>query len=129
MESQSIEINDTFTLKNWTFNAGFLFSNDTYFGSGLRYTGQGVSGFEVSPGNKYEMYDIGFGDMIQPRLGATWSWNGREKVYGSYARYSPAASSLPRAASWDRNLQREIFAQFAEDGTYLGIDPVSIVLG
>ncbi len=124
MEAQNIEINDTFTLKDWTFNIGFLFSNDTYYGSGLRETGQGVSGFEVSPGTKYEMYDIGFGDMIQPRLGATWSWNGREKAFASYSRYNPAASSLPRAASWDRNLQREIFAQFDENGTYLGVDPV-----
>ncbi len=124
LESQSIEVNDTFTLKDWTFNVGFLFSNDTYFGAGLRETGQGVSGFEVSPGTKYEMYDIGFGDMIQPRLGATWSWNGREKAYASYARYNPAASSLPRAASWDRNLQREIFAQFDENGTFLSLDPV-----
>jgi hypothetical protein len=124
LESQSFEINDTFTLNKWTFNAGFLFSNDTYYGAGLRETGQGVSGFEVSPGSKYEMYDIGFDEMIQPRLGATWSWNGREKAYGSYARYNPAASSLPRAASWDRNLQREIFAQFDENGTFLGVDPV-----
>ncbi|MGB5296025.1 MAG: carboxypeptidase regulatory-like domain-containing protein, partial [Thermoanaerobaculia bacterium] len=66
-ESQSIEINDIFTMKDWTFNVGFVFSNDTYFGQGLRETGQGVSGFEVAPGNTYEMYDIGFGDMIQPR--------------------------------------------------------------
>ena len=112
IESQSIEINDTFTMKNWTFNVGFAVPNDTYFGAGLRETGQGVSGFEIAPGNKYEMYDIGFGDMIQPRLGATWSWNGRDKAYASYARYNPAASSLPRAASWDRNLQREIDIQF-----------------
>jgi hypothetical protein len=108
MESQSFELNDTFTLKDWTFNVGVLFSEDTYYGSGLRYTGQGVSGHEVAPGNKYEMYKIGFGDMIQPRLGATWSWNGRDKAYASYARYNPAVSSLPRAASWDRNLQRQI---------------------
>jgi hypothetical protein len=42
--------------------------------------------------------------MIQPRIGATWAYNGNDTVYGSYARYNPAASSLPRAASWDRNL-------------------------
>jgi hypothetical protein len=124
MESQSIEINDTFTMKDWTFNVGFLFSNDTYFGQGLRYTGQGVSGFEQAPGSKYEMYDIGFGDMIQPRLGATWSWNGRDKAYASYARYNPAVSSLPRAASWDRNLQRQIDVQFDINGNYLATDPV-----
>ena len=124
MESQAIELNDTFTLKNWTFNVGFLFSEDTYFGSGLRYTGQGVSGFENAPGNKYEMYNIGFGDMIQPRLGATWSWNGRDKAYASYARYNPAVSSLPRAASWDRNLSRQIDIQFDANGNYLATDPV-----
>ena len=124
-ESKNFELNDTFTVgSDLTFSVGLLFSNDTYFGSGLRQTGQGVSGFEVAPGNKYEMYDIGFGDMIQPRLGITWSPDGRSKTYGSYARYNPAASSLPRAASWDRNLQREIDFQFAEDGTYLAQDPV-----
>ncbi|MGB7491935.1 MAG: carboxypeptidase regulatory-like domain-containing protein [Thermoanaerobaculia bacterium] len=124
MESQGLELNDTFTLKDWTFNVGVLFSEDTYFGSGLNYTGQGLSGFENSPGTKYEMYNIGFGDMIQPRLGATWSWNGRDKAYASYARYNPAASSLPRAASWDRNLQRQIDIQFDNDGNYLSTDPV-----
>jgi len=123
-ESQGIEINDTFTMKDWTFNVGFLFSNDTYFGQGLRYTGEGVSGFVQEPGSKYEMYDIGFGDMIQPRLGATWSWNGRDKAYASYARYNPAVSSLPRAAAWDRNLQREIFANFDQNGTFMGTTPI-----
>ncbi len=47
---------------------------------------------------------IPFSKMIQPRIGATWAYNGNDTVYGSYARYNPAASSLPRAASWDRNL-------------------------
>ena len=42
--------------------------------------------------------------MIQPRLGATWAYNGKDTVYASFARYNPAASSLPRAASWARNL-------------------------
>ena len=50
------------------------------------------------------MYDIPFSKMIQPRVGATWAYNGTDTVFGSYARYNPAASSLPRAASWDRNL-------------------------
>jgi len=124
MESQSIELNDTFTMKDWTFNVGLVFSNDTFFGQGLNYTGQGLTGFEQSPGSKYEMYDIPFGDMIQPRLGATWSWNGRDKAYASYARYNPAVSSLPRAASWDRNLQRQIDIQFDANGNYLATDPV-----
>ena len=46
--------------------------------------------------------------MIQPRVGATWAYNGRDTIYGSYAKYNPAASSLPRAASWDRNLDRRV---------------------
>ena len=50
------------------------------------------------------MYEIPFSKMIQPRVGATWAYNGTDTVFGSYARYNPAASSLPRAASWDRNL-------------------------
>ena len=50
------------------------------------------------------MYEIPFSKMLQPRLGATWAYNGKDTVYASYARYNPAASSLPRAASWDRNL-------------------------
>ena len=50
------------------------------------------------------MYEIPFSKMIQPRVGATWAYNGKDTVYASYARYNPAASSLPRAASWARNL-------------------------
>ena len=74
------------------------------------------------------MYDIGFGDMIQPRLGATWSWNGRDKAYASYARYNPAASSLPRAASWDRNLQRQIDSSSTERHLS-GVRPGAVVFG
>jgi serine/threonine-protein kinase len=42
--------------------------------------------------------------MIQPRLSVVRSFNNGDTVYASFARYNPAASSLPRAASWDRNL-------------------------
>ena len=31
--------------------------------------------------------------MIQPRLGATWAYNGTDTVFASYARYNPAANS------------------------------------
>lgn len=123
-ESQSLELNDTIRWKDWTFNVGFVFSNDEYFGSGLREVGGNLSGFELAPGNKYKMYEIDFDEMIQPRLGAVWSWNGKDTAYASYARYYPAASSLPRAASWDRNLQRQIDLQFDRNGNFLAIDPV-----
>ena len=60
--------------------------------------------------------------MIQPRLGATWAYNGRDTIYASYARYNPAASSLPRAASWDRNLATTINAHFDANGVLVRLD-------
>jgi len=62
--------------------------------------------------------------MMQPRLSTTWAYNGKDTLYASYAAYNPAASSLPRAASWDRNLAREIFAYFDANGNFIGVDPV-----
>src|SRR6185436_8103116 len=61
---------------------------------------------------------------IQPRLGATWAYNGSDTVYGSYAIYNSAASSLPRAASWDRNLRQAINLYFDQGGTLIGVDPI-----
>ena len=64
-----------------------------------------LSGFVLAPGNKYKMYEIPFSKMIQPRarrdLGATTA---RTRSTPATRKYNPAASSLPRAASWDRNL-------------------------
>lgn len=124
-ESQSIELNDTIQWNNWSFNVGVVASNDTYFGQGLRETSGNVSGFSTAPGNKYKMYEIDWEDLIQPRLGATWAYNGKDTAYASYARYNPAVSSLARAASWDRNLRATLRAYFREDGTYIGTDPVA----
>ncbi len=124
-ESQSIELNDVIKWDRWAVNVGVLLSNDTYYGQGLRPNSSNVSGFELALGNKYKMYEIDFEDMIQPRLGAVWTWNGRDTVYANYARYYPAASSLPRAASWDRNLARTIRAYFAADGSFIGLDPIA----
>src|SRR5262245_47446856 len=71
------------------------------------------------------MYELDFEDMLQPRLGAIWSYNGRDTVYANYARYYPAASSLPRAASWARNnVGREIFAHFDAAGHLIGTEQV-----
>lgn len=109
-ESQNIELNDTIRWNNWTFNAGVLVSQDTMFGQGLREDESVLSGYVLAPGNKYEMYQTPFEKMVQPRVSATWAYNGRDTVYASYAAYNPAASSLPRAASWDRNLT----AQFVD---------------
>jgi len=124
-ESQSVEINDSIRLGVWTFNAGLLASNDILYGQGLRKNNANLSGFSPAPGHKYEMYEVGFDEMLQPRLGAVWAYNGNDTVYANYARYHPAASSLPRAASWDRSLARTIRAYFRADGSLIGTDPVA----
>jgi hypothetical protein len=121
--SQSIEVNDTIKLNHWTFSVGVLASNDIYYGQGLREA-DNIAGLVTARGNKYKMHEIGFGDMIQPRLSATWAYNGSDTVYASYAKYNPALSSLPRAASWDRNLQRLINAYFDSTGKLIGTDAV-----
>lgn len=123
-ESQNVELNDNIQWGNWSFNLGVVLSNDTFFGQGLRENSANLSGFSTAPGHKYKMYEIDFEDMIQPRLGAVWAYNGEDTVYANYARYYPAASSLPRAASWDRNLARTIRGYFRADGSFIGIDPI-----
>ena len=84
-------------------------SNDTLYGQGLKEDDSArCRGSWPRPGNKYQMYEIPFRKMIQPRVGATWAYNGRDTIYASYARYSPgrqfaAARGLvgaqPRGAS------------------------------
>jgi len=124
-ESQSVELNDTVKWRNWAFNLGVLASQDTLFGQGLREDSSTLSGYVSAPGNRYEMYRIPFSKMIQPRVGATWAYNGKDTLYASYARYNPAASSLPRAASWDRNLTGTfVDAHFDENGVLFAAVPV-----
>jgi len=120
----SLEINDSIQFNDFTIDIGVLLSNDKLYGSGLRKTGQGVSGFEVSPGTKYLMHEDKFGDLIQPRIGVTWDFSDDANMYVNWARYNPAASSLARAASWDRNLRRSIRARFDANGTFIDVDPV-----
>jgi hypothetical protein len=63
--------------------------------------------------------------MIQPRAGATWAYNGKDTVYASYARYNPSANSLPRAASWARNLIGTfVDAHFDAQGVLFAAVPV-----
>ncbi|HJQ36833.1 MAG TPA: TonB-dependent receptor [Thermoanaerobaculia bacterium] len=120
-QSQNIELNDTIRMNNWSFNVGVLASNDTLYGQGLAKA-DNLAGFVSSPGTKYKMHEFGFSDMLQPRLGATWAYNGSDTVWTSYARYFPAANSDARAASWDRNLQLENFAYFDATGKLLGVE-------
>ena len=123
--SQSLEVNDTVRWKNWTFNAGLLASNDKLYGQGLREDDSALSGFVSAPGNKYKMDEVPFSKMVQPRVGATWAYNGSDTVFVSYAKYNPAASSLPRAASWARNLATTIQAHFDVNGILFATTPVA----
>jgi hypothetical protein len=123
--SQSIEANDAIHWKDFTFNVGALFSNDTLYGQGLKEDKSTLSGYVLDIGHKYDMYDLPFSRMIQPRLGATWAYNGKDTVYTSFARYYPAASSLPRAASWDRNVATTINANFDQNGVLFNVAPVA----
>jgi hypothetical protein len=118
-ESQNVELNDNVKWGDWSFNLGVLLSNDTLYGQGLREVSGNASGFATAPGHKYEMYEIGWDEMISPRLAATWAYNQRDTVYASAARYYPAASSLPRAASWDRNLATTRQAGFDANGNFV----------
>ncbi len=111
-ESTNFEINDTIRVADWSFNLGLLASHDILYGQGLRPNDDRVSGFEAIPGHRYKMHEVNWEDQLQPRLGATWAYNGEDNVYASYARYNPAGGSLPRAASWARNLATEINAYF-----------------
>lgn len=120
--SQSFELNDTIKFGDLSINLGLVASKDTLYGQGLREQDGTLTGYVLAPGNKYKMYEVGFGKMIQPRVGVNWSYNGKDTLYASYAKYNPAASSLPRAASWDRNLATTINAYFDQNGVLFGTD-------
>ena len=69
-----------------------------------------------APGNKYKMYEIPFSKMIQPRVGATWAYNGKDTIYASYATLQPGGELAaarrvvgpqPRRTSIDALLRRE----------------------
>jgi hypothetical protein len=125
--SKNFEANDTINWKNWTFNVGAIIANDTLYGQGLNKDPSTISGFVKATatdpaGRKYQEYNVPFSKMIQPRVSATYAYNGKDTVYASYARYNPAASSLPRAASWDRNLEVTQMAEFDANGNLFVVD-------
>ncbi|MCH7830452.1 MAG: carboxypeptidase regulatory-like domain-containing protein [Proteobacteria bacterium] len=129
-ELQSIEFNDTITKGDWTYNIGVMISNDTLFGQGLAPDASNpLTGLTPSPGTPYKMYEVDWKDMIQPRLGAKWEYSDTASLYFNYARYNPSASSLARAASYDRNLRREIRVRWDANGDFIEIDPVSASSG
>jgi hypothetical protein len=123
-QSQSFELNDQIKWNNLTISVGVLASNDTLYGQGLREDSSTLSGFVSAPGHKYKMYSLPFSKMIQPRVGVTWAYDGANTVFSSYARYNPAANSLPRAASWDRGLTGTfIDASFDQNGVLFDARP------
>ena len=121
--SQNIEFNDTIHWNNWSFNVGAIDSQDKLYGQGLK-SANNIAGFVASPGTKYLMHTFDWKDMIQPRLGTTWAYNGRDTVFASFARYNPPANSDARAASWDRGLVQTVNAYFDANGKLIGVDPV-----
>ena len=128
--SKILEVNDTINWKNWTYNVGLLASRDTLYGQGLNDAPGTTSGYVLSSGTtskarQYKMYEIPFSKMLQPRVSTTYAYNGKDTVFASFARFNPAASSLPRAASWDRNLAVTIQAYFDANGNLFAIDPLA----
>ena len=127
--STSIELNDNIRWNRWSFNVGVLMSNDRLYGQDLKEDSSVLSGFVYQPGNIYKMYEIPFSKMIQPRVGATWAYDGQNTIWGSYARYNPAASSLPRAASWARNRTNTQVAHFDANGVLFGATALAASTG
>lgn len=119
-ENINIEINDTIEHGDFTYNIGFLFSNDVLYGQGLKENSDNVSGYELAPGHKYKMYELDFLDMIQPRLGITWAFNEDDTLFANFASYNPDTTSLARAASWDRNNQSTQIVYFDSAGQFIG---------
>ncbi|GAA5524729.1 hypothetical protein Maes01_01288 [Microbulbifer aestuariivivens] len=121
-ETQNFEFNDSISWGDFIFDVGFLISQDTLYGQGLREADT-LSGYVEAPGNKYEMYKVDWKDMIQPRLGVSWAYNGQDTVFVNFAQYNPAASSLARAASWDRNTQATLEVFWDENGNFISSSP------
>jgi hypothetical protein len=121
--SQSIEFNDTITHDRVTVSLGVIDSNDKLYGQGLREDTSKYSGYVAATGNKYLEYEIPWTKLIQPRLGATWAYDGKNTIWLGFAKYNPAASSLPRAASWDRNLATTVTADFDATGALIAVEP------
>jgi hypothetical protein len=128
--SKNIEVNDAIAVKNFTFNVGFLDSQDTLYGQGLNNADGTLSGYVLSTGTttkarQYKMYEVPWKKLFQPRLSGTWAYDGKNTAFVSYAKFNPMASSLPRAASWDRNLATTIQSYFDANGNLFANDPLA----
>ena len=120
--SQSFELNDTIRWKRLDRSTpALLASNDTLLRPGPA-RGRLEAADRLRRGAGQQVRDVRHpvqqDDPAAP--GATWAYNGTDTVFASYATYNPAASSLPRAASWDRNLATTINAHFDANGVLFG---------
>ncbi|MBI4912547.1 MAG: carboxypeptidase regulatory-like domain-containing protein [Acidobacteria bacterium] len=110
----NFEVNDKIKWRDFTFNVGFVVSNDKMYGSGLAEAPGG--GYSAARGNKYLEHEVKFSDTLQPRVGVVWNYSKSDTVYANFARFVPAVSSLPRASSWDRNLAATVNVYFDQTG-------------
>ncbi len=123
-DSQSFEINLEYNTGALTYNIGVLLSKDELYGQGLAPDPNNpLTGLTTSPGTRYKMYTVDWDEQIQPRVGITWDYSDVGSAFLSYARYNPAASSLARAASWDRNLRQFIDVRWDENGQFIEAAP------
>ena len=93
--------------QNWSFNVGCCWSATTRSTARASRTRQRRSpATTLATGTtQYKMYDSPLSRRCSSRASARpGRTTGKDTVYASYAKYNPAASSLPRAASWARNL-------------------------
>lgn len=119
----SLEINNTVRFGDISLDIGMLVSEDVLYGQGLRSAPGTYSGYVVEPGTKYRMYTIEWRDMIQPRIGASYDPSDAMTLFVNFARYNPEASSLARAASWDRNTRARIRVLFDQAGNVIEHEP------
>lgn len=118
-KSINIAVNDTIYWDDFTFDVGFLLSQDEIIGQGLRRADTS-SGYEEARGESYVMKKVGFSETFQPRLTAKWDYTEDASAFVSFARYNPSVSSLARAASWDRNTGGSTTrVYFDESGNFL----------
>ena len=127
--SQNFEVNDKIRWQKFTFNVGLLVSDDKMYGQGIRNDSTTASGYALAPGQSYLEHEIKWKDTLQPRLGVTYNYTKEDTVYANFARYMPSVSSLPRAASWARNLVGTINVYFDATGKLIGQGADAVSMG
>ena len=72
------------------------------------------------------MYEIPFSKMIQPRLGATWAYNGKDTVYASYAQVQPGGQlAAARRVVGPQPRDDHQRATSTQNGVLFATDPVA----